>query len=135
MQLIAWAYDTRDGFTLRGWHTPPSGKPLIHFIHGNGFCARAYEPMLRALSKHFDLWLSDVQGHGDSDPGERFVGWNRCADLAVEAFKHHQHDLFGAVPCFGLGQASAVYSPAWPWPSTLVCSSAPCCSIPYCSRP
>ncbi|MFZ5527022.1 MAG: alpha/beta fold hydrolase [Pseudomonadota bacterium] len=105
MQLIAWAYDTRDGFTLRGWHTPPSGKPLIHFIHGNGFCARAYEPMLRALSKHFDLWLSDVQGHGDSDAGERFVGWNRCADLAVEAFKHHQHDLFGAVSCFGLGHS------------------------------
>lgn len=104
MRLTAWAHETRDGFTLRGWHTPPSGKPLIHFLHGNGFCGRAYEPMLKALSTHFDLWLSDVQGHGDSDAGERFVGWNRCAELAVEAFRHHL-PTFGHVPCFGLGHS------------------------------
>jgi pimeloyl-ACP methyl ester carboxylesterase len=104
MQLIAWSHDTRDGFTLRGWHTPPSRKPLIHFLHGNGFCGRTYEPMLKALSPHFDLWLSDAQGHGDSDAGERFVGWNRCAELAVDAFKHHL-SLFGHVPTYGLGHS------------------------------
>jgi len=87
MDLISWQYPTRHGFTLRGWHTRPSGKPLLHFMHGNGFCGRVYEPMLRHLSVHFDLWLSDAQGHGDSDHGERFVGWNRSADLAVEALK------------------------------------------------
>lgn len=87
MDLISWQHPTRHGFTLRGWHTPPSGKPLLHFLHGNGFCGRVYEPMLRHLSTHFDLWLSDAQGHGDSDHGERFVGWNRSADLAVEALK------------------------------------------------
>lgn len=87
MDLISWQHPTRHGFTLRGWHTPPSGKPLLHFMHGNGFCGRVYEPMLRKLIAHFDLWLSDAQGHGDSDHGERFVGWNRSADLAVEALK------------------------------------------------
>lgn len=87
MQLIPWSHPAREGFTLRGWHTPPSGKPLLHFMHGNGFCGRVYEPMLRHLSLGFDLWLSDAQGHGDSDHGERFVGWNRSADLAVEALK------------------------------------------------
>jgi len=87
MDLIPWQHPTRHGFTLRGWHSPPSGKPLLHFLHGNGFCGRVYEPMLRHLSAHFDLWLSDAQGHGDSDHGERFVGWNRSADLAVEALK------------------------------------------------
>ncbi len=85
MQLIPWSHPTREGFVLRGWHTPPSGKPLLHYMHGNGFCGRTYEPMLQHLAPHFDLWLFDAQGHGESDHGDRFVGWNRHADLAVEA--------------------------------------------------
>jgi pimeloyl-ACP methyl ester carboxylesterase len=87
MQLIPWSHPAREGFTLRGWHTPPSGKPLLHFLHGNGFCGRVYEPLLTCLSADFDLWISDVQGHGDSDHGGRFVGWNRSADLAVKALR------------------------------------------------
>jgi pimeloyl-ACP methyl ester carboxylesterase len=104
MQLLPWVHTGREGFTLRGWHTPPTGKPLLHFIHGNGFCGRAYEPMLVPLSQDFDLWLSDTQGHGDSDPGGRFVGWNRSAELAVEAFRAHQA-WFGSVPCHALGHS------------------------------
>ena len=85
MQLIPWSHPTSAGFTVRGWHSVPSGRPLLHFLHGNGFCGRTYEPMLRHLAGHFDLWLSDVQGHGDSDHGGIFIGWNRNAELAVEA--------------------------------------------------
>lgn len=104
MQLTPWHYTAREGFTLRGWHSPPSGKPLLHFLHGNGFCGRTYEPMLAHLAAHFDLWLSDIQGHGDSDHGGRFVGWNRSADLAVEALRHHG-DLFQGVPHHALGHS------------------------------
>ncbi|WP_286976567.1 alpha/beta hydrolase [Pseudomonas sp.] len=86
MQLIQWSHASSAGFTLRGWHTPPSGKPVLHFIHGNGYCGRVYEPMLELLAADFDLWLCDVQGHGDSDHGGRFHGWNRSAELALEAF-------------------------------------------------
>lgn len=101
----AWSHPLPEvGLTLRGWHTPPSGKPLIHFMHGNGFCGRTYEPMLRHLAQDFDLWLSDIQGHGDSDHGDRFLGWNRNAELAMQAFKAHQ-DLYGAVPTFALGHS------------------------------
>lgn len=104
MQLIPWSHAAREGFTLRGWHTPPTGKPLIHFLHGNGFCSRMYEPMLRELAGRFDLWLSDVQGHGDSDPGPRFLGWNRNADLAHEAFLA-QGRAFADVPQFAVGHS------------------------------
>ncbi len=105
LHLIPWTYTPREGFTVRGQHSPPSGKPVLHFLHGNGFCGLAYEPMLVALSEHFDLWLSDVQGHGDSDHGERFVGWNRNADIALEAFERHQRALFGTVPCMAVGHS------------------------------
>lgn len=97
MTLLPWSHDCSAGFTLRGWHSPPSGKPLLHFIHGNGFCTRTYEPMLALLAEHFDLWLCDMQGHGDSDHGGDFRGWNHNAELAVEAFVAGC-TLFGNVP-------------------------------------
>lgn len=90
--------------TLRGWFTPPRGKPVIHFLHGNGFCGRTYEPMLKLLAEDFDLWLSDTQGHGDSDPGRAFHGWNRNAHMALEAFKAHRQQ-FGEVPIFAAGHS------------------------------
>ncbi len=97
MNLHPWAYTTSAQITLRGWHSAPSGKPVLHFLHGNGFCGRVYEPLLKHLSTDFDLWLCDIQGHGDSDAGQRFLGWNRNAELAVEAFQA-QRSLFGDAP-------------------------------------
>ncbi|MCY1404123.1 3-oxoadipate enol-lactonase [compost metagenome] len=104
MHLVPWSHASSAGYTLRGWRSEPSGKPLLHFIHGNGFCTRAYEPMLRLLAEDFDLWMCDVQGHGDSDHGGRFHGWNRTAELAVEAFEAGR-GLFGEVPRFACGHS------------------------------
>ncbi|AUF96070.1 alpha/beta hydrolase [Pseudomonas sp. 02C 26] len=104
MQLIPWSHDCSEGFTLRGWRTPASGKPLLHFLHGNGFCSLTYQPLLMRLGDHFDLWLSDVQGHGDSDHGGMFRGWNRSAELAVEAFEAGRGE-YGAVPRYALGHS------------------------------
>jgi pimeloyl-ACP methyl ester carboxylesterase len=89
VQLQPWSYATRYGFTLRGQHSTPSGKPVLHVLHGNGFCSLMYQPMLSLLTAHFDLFLSDAQGHGDSDHGGNFIGWHQCADLALEAFVAH----------------------------------------------
>lgn len=104
MQWIQWEYPTPYGFTLRGSHTPPRGLPLLHVLHGNGFCSRMYQPLLEMLSAHFDLFLSDAQGHGDSDHGGAFIGWNQSAEEAQNAFEAHR-SLFGHVPCYGLGHS------------------------------
>lgn len=104
MRLLPWSHPTSAGFTLRGWHSEPSGRPLLHFLHGNGFCTRAYEPLLALLARDFDLWLCDAQGHGDSDHGGRFHGWNRSAELAVEAFAAGA-GRFGAVPRLACGHS------------------------------
>ncbi|MDR2308482.1 MAG: alpha/beta hydrolase [Paucimonas sp.] len=104
MELIPWSHECAEGFTLRGWRTPASGRPLLHFLHGNGFCSLAYQPLLLRLAEHFDLWLSDVQGHGDSDHGGSFVGWNRSAALAVEAFEAGRGE-YGEVPRLALGHS------------------------------
>ncbi len=102
--LLPWSYLTPHGFTLRGQRTAPRGKPLLHVLHGNGFCGGTYEPLLARLSADFDLWLSDIQGHGDSDHGGAFVGWNRCAELAVAALQQHL-PLYGEVPRYALGHS------------------------------
>lgn len=99
MDLQVWAYTTSAQITLRGWHSPPSGKPVLHFLHGNGFCGRVYEPFLHQLSADFDLWLCDIQGHGDSDAGSYFLGWNGNAELAVEAFQA-QRGIFADAPVY-----------------------------------
>lgn len=104
MQLIPWSHESSEGFTLRGWRSPASGRPLLHFLHGNGFCSLAYQPMLMTLGEHFDLWLSDVQGHGDSDHGGAFRGWNRSAALAVEAFEAGRGE-YGGVPRVAVGHS------------------------------
>ena len=104
MELLPWSHESSGGFTLRGWHSPPSGKPLLHFIHGNGFCTRTYEPMLALLAEDFDLWLCDMQGHGDSDHGGPFKGWNHNAELAVEAFVAGC-PRFGNVPRYACGHS------------------------------
>ena len=104
MLLLPWSHACSAGFTLRGWHTPPSGKPLLHFLHGNGFCGRTYAPMLQCLAVDFDLWLCDVQGHGDSDHGGRFHGWNCSAELALEAFSAG-NGVFAAVPKYAVGHS------------------------------
>lgn len=89
MQLQPWSYQSRYGFVIRGQHSIPSGKPILHVLHGNGFCSLMYQPMLRLLTAHFDLFLSDAQGHGDSDHGGDFIGWHQSADLALEALMAH----------------------------------------------
>lgn len=95
--LEPWEYRVSGGFKLRGFHSVPSGKPLIHFMHGNGFCGLAYEKMLEPLLPHFDLFISDSQGHGDSDAGEQgYAGWRKSAAYALEAwqaFSGHWRDV------------------------------------------
>ena len=104
MQLVPWSYHTSLGFNLRGYRTESRGKPVLHMLHGNGFCSRMYQPMLQLLHEQFDLFLSDAQGHGDSDHGGTFVGWNKSAALAKDAWLAHQH-LYPEVTVYGIGHS------------------------------
>jgi len=104
VQLIPWSYHTRQGFALRGYRSDASGKPVLHILHGNGFCSRMYQPMLQLLAADYDLFLSDAQGHGDSDHGGAFVGWNNSATLAAEAWLAHKN-IYPTVPVYGVGHS------------------------------
>ena len=104
MNLQPWSYSSDHAPTVRGWHSIPSGKPVLHFLHGNGLCGRVYTPMLEQLSADFDVWLCDIQGHGDSDSGTDFLGWNSNAELAVQAFQA-QRSIFADAPVYACGHS------------------------------
>ena len=102
--LLPWSWATPEGFTLRGVRSVPSGKPVLHFMHGTGLCGLAYWPLLEPLLDQVDLFISDVHGHGDSDGQAPFVGWNRSAALAVAAWQAHAAH-YGDVPVIAGGHS------------------------------
>lgn len=83
--LIYSPFRTQRGLVLGRWHTPLTGKPLIHFVHGNGFNGRVYAPLLTPLLDDFDLVMTDAQGHGESEAGGAFLGWDTNAALLAES--------------------------------------------------
>ena len=103
--LKQWEYTLSAGYTVRGYHTEVTGKPVIHFVHGNGYCGLVYEEMLRPLIEHYDLFISDIQGHGESDVGGHFRGWNKNAELCVEVWSHYQQKLWPNVPAIAMGHS------------------------------
>jgi pimeloyl-ACP methyl ester carboxylesterase len=102
--LEPWQYTVSKGYKARGYYTPPTGKPLLHFIHGNGFCGLVYEKMLGGLQQHFDLFISDAQGHGESAEGSRFVDWDQSAQNFVEVWEHFA-GMWAGVPSVALGHS------------------------------
>jgi len=41
-----------------------SAHPALHFAHANGFNAETYKTLLSPLSRHFQIFASDLRGHG-----------------------------------------------------------------------
>lgn len=92
------------GYTARGVCTRPTGKPVLHFVHGNGFCGLSYEVLLSYLQDDVDIFISDAQGHGDSDEGSKFVGWNTCSRHLEEVWQYYA-PLYGDVPRIACGHS------------------------------
>ncbi|TVP53223.1 MAG: alpha/beta hydrolase [Halomonadaceae bacterium] len=105
MALESWNYTTSAGHRVSGWMSAPSGKPVLHFIHGNGYCGLVYQPLLSLLSVHYDLFISDIQGHGDSEQGDGFVGWNATAELCREVWLHFRPRWGSEVKVIGCGHS------------------------------
>lgn len=103
--LEPWSFQIKENFTMRGWRTQWRNKPVLHFLHGNGFSGLTYSPMLQSLMDDFDLILTDLPGHGDSDSGGAFMGWNRCADYCLNIMGHFSQQISPTVPRYALGHS------------------------------
>ena len=104
-ELEPWSFQIKPGFRIRGWRTQFSGKPLINFLHGNGFSSLTYLPMLKLLLKDFDLIMTDLPGHGDSDAGRPFSPWNGSAKCALDVLNYFSEQLPSSTKIYGLGHS------------------------------
>jgi pimeloyl-ACP methyl ester carboxylesterase len=102
--LQTWEYKLPAGFTVRGYHSKPSGKPVLHFIHGTGFSGLTFEHLLAEFQDDYDFFISDGQGHGESDAGEIYPGWNKSARNFALVWQHYA-PLWGGVPKIALGHS------------------------------
>lgn len=101
---LRWQFNAPEGFTLKGVRTPARGLPVLHFIHGNSYSGLTYLPLWQQLAPHFDIFLHDAQGHGDSEHGGKFVGWSRSGELAAHAWQQYA-DEYPNVPHIGMGHS------------------------------
>ncbi len=102
--LQPWHQRVSQDVILSGLEDSNSTKPILHFLHGNGFCGAVYETFLSRFASDYSLFLCDAQGHGDSDAGLEFHGWNamasQCASVARSRFEQR-----GSRPLIGVGHS------------------------------
>lgn len=70
---VPWQSTAGGGPALRG-RRAGHREPLLHFLHGNGFCGGVYWPFLRGLLPDYGLFCHDLEGHGDSQAPTRYSG-------------------------------------------------------------
>lgn len=99
-----WSYPMSAQLYLRGREFLRGRPDLIHFVHGNGLCGLSYWPLLQPLLERHDLCLHDTQGHGDSDDGYRFPGWNLSAERMAQVV-HHRRRIWGNRAVIGCGHS------------------------------
>lgn len=102
--LRYWEKQSSAGHRISGYHSEPTGRPVIHFVHGNGYNGLVYWPLLRRLHEHCDLFISDIQGHGESEANGHFKGWNQTSLLCEEAWRDYRH-LWPDQPHYGMGHS------------------------------
>jgi pimeloyl-ACP methyl ester carboxylesterase len=86
LDLERWQWTSESGLEVSGWRSPNAGqnKPVLVFLHGNGFAQKIYSPLLSLLSVEFDLYLPEAPNHGEALQTSRFIGWNATAKLYAE---------------------------------------------------
>ena len=83
--------------------SPAAGAPACLLLHGNGLCARAYEPLSQQLRRAgFRVVALDQRGAGASPlpPGRADLTWQRFAEDALAVV-----DALQLRPCVGFGHS------------------------------
>lgn len=104
----AWIYAADGGPRLVGRFRDQPSKSLLHFVHGTGFCGGAYWPFLRLLKDEAAMVLHDVQGHGESGIGDKYLGPHATAERALHALAAHPLNTPGRA-VIGVGHSYGGY--------------------------
>lgn len=73
-RVLAPTEHTRTGQPAWRGRRADAAGPMLHFLHGNGFCGGVYWPFLERFLPQYGLYCSDIEGHGASEAPARFSG-------------------------------------------------------------
>ncbi len=80
-------------------------SPRLHFLHGTGFSAMTMAPLASLLPSTWELWLTDVPGHGLSEqPNHRMPDWPALATSIAETMSEAA-DVENNGPMIGVGHS------------------------------
>lgn len=109
---LPWQSDAGTGPLLRGRRTAVAPEqPMLHFLHGNGFCGGVYWPLLGRLLPDYGLFCHDLEGHGASDAPARYSGTAQIIQRVPEVIAQQglrQPQLIGMGHSFGAAVTLAV---------------------------
>ncbi len=86
---------------------PTETKPIAHFYGGNGFAVGVYEPLIRALSQHFQVISLAMQGYWHDLPTAKVLTRQQDADNLI-AFLEQTQDG----PVIGIGHSQGATATA-----------------------
>jgi len=99
-----WEHEIEEKLVLRGCDLRKPDLPTIQFMHGVAFCGKLYWPLLKQLTDDYGLFIQDMQGHGESDQGAEFTGWQSAIDNATSVMNEFGlHNDNG--PFIGMGHS------------------------------
>lgn len=78
--LSDWSLQT-DGSICGYWREGQKNAPIVHLLHGNGFCGLSLFSLADELPKNWNILITDMPGHGLSLSGvSEFPVWSDIAD-------------------------------------------------------
>lgn len=89
--------------TVRGYFRHgKSAQERLHFLHGNGFCALTLASLASQFPQDWNIWLTDVPGHGGSvQPKHRMPDWQAMAESVAQSIKRQA----GGEALIGIGHS------------------------------
>ena len=104
--LQNWQYLPSGGNLMNGYTRAGSNdSPRLHFLHGTGFSSKTLAPLSALLPEDWELWFSDVPGHGGSEqPNHRMPNWQKLANTVADAL-YAKADIENKGPLIGIGHS------------------------------
>lgn len=92
-------YPLGNEFIAECWGTP--GKPVLHFLHANSYCAGMYAPFLEPLFSEYDIYALEIPGHGRSGWSGKMERWSDLADYLIRYLDQAEFSK----PVIGMGHS------------------------------
>ncbi|WP_286266646.1 alpha/beta hydrolase [Thalassotalea atypica] len=104
--LQNWQYSPSGGNLMNGYtRTGINSAPRLHFLHGTGFSSKTLAPLSALLPEEWELWFSDVPGHGGSEqPNHRMPNWQKLANTIADTL-YVKAEVENKGPLIGVGHS------------------------------